>query len=1355
MATSKRNYSQTTRRVLDIQSLNQCAYPGCTNPLVEPSTEQSSPVVIGHICHIYAISPSGPRWQEGITERELNSPENLILLCPNHHVVVDCQPETYTAELLKQWKEDHEAEVNSQHPVGLDIIRELVDQKIKDETDILRKSRFFAEFDSVRFSLELSRKLIEGELSVGTNMVRCRALAWCVRILSTEKLGKAEEYLKYVKKLGTCEEIDIADAFISSQKGDKNTALSALAGIDSPMCRSAAFMIVKHHEGPQGAIDWLKSAEVDISDLDSDGKFSLLAEQLDRADWETTQKCLGMLTDDDLHDTPVLHHVIAMTHLMSTVPDEFHPVVLNQLPFRAAHFPLASDATAIEARRIARRYFIKVQKVAHQLGLPYTATIADEYALWLELRDPDESNKGQERLESKLRDLKSALHFVRLGIEFEINLDLDAVEREIRREVALNGGITLDTALARFALSFTQTTPEDVANYIAQHRDELAGYIDKKTILSLQIDLFSQAGQLEKANECLDILLKEGLSEVEKSQLRRMIATAKGTNPVESLREQFEETGSISDLTNLVGELENRGDCEGLCKYSEILFEETSALHDAERFAFALHKIQRNGRLVEFLESNNTLVAQSDKLQRLYCWTLYLEGKLLKTHSELEKLSDDWNDENYRKLWVDLAISLGDWDSLFAFVTKECQEKDKRNAQELITASQLALRLDSISHAKKLIFAAAEKGKDDAGVLGAAYLLAVRAGCEDQEIYQWVRQATELSGDDGPIWQVPLKEFWGQKQKWDRQVSEIWQMLIRGDLPIFLAAQSLNKSLCDLMLFPALANLLESDPRRRGIVPAYSGQRKPLPLDNNRQIGIDATALLTLSFLNLLDDVLDAFDTVHLPHSTLNWLFEEKQRVPFHQPSQIKDAVQISHLLTNGVLEKISPSTVPDSDLSAQVGNDLALFIAEAEKGRRENDSRHIVVQPSPVHRIGFLMEEEADLTEHATVLSSCQFIVDTLQQGGQITKNEAQKARTYLQFQEKPWPNQPAIADGAVLYLDDMAVKYFLHLGILEKLKAAGFKSVVSPRLVSETDQLISYERISGEAKIAIERIRSAVNSRIESKKIRVGRLTNTDPSANKSISEHPTAGVFSLAKDCDAIITDDRCINRYSNIGDNDVTTPIFSTLDLIDALVSTGAKTNKERLEYRTRLRRAGYIFIPVSEDELAHHLNASTVENDRVVETAELKAIRENILRVRMTTWLQLPEEAPWLDTSLISFIWAMKGLWKADADFSNVRVRSDWIIDQIDIRGWAHSYGTESGADIVNIGRSAHIMVLLTPPIKEPQQVKKEYWDWVEDRVLKPIKEQYSDLYLELVEWHRRWIAESVDIDLTAERNNNE
>ena len=206
------------------------------------------------------------------------------------------------------------------------------------------------------------------------------------------------------KLLGICAENEIAHAFVRSQKGDKTGALKALADIDLPISRTAAFMIVANHEGSQRAVDWLSDAGIKATDLDSEGKYFLLTCYLELSNWATAIQYLGVVTDDDLREAPVLHHVVAITYLLGAVPTEFRGLVLNQLPFEAGSFPLASDAAAIEARRIARRYFTQAAQAALWLNCPVAATIDDEYALWLELKDPDESVAGRQRLEAKFRD---------------------------------------------------------------------------------------------------------------------------------------------------------------------------------------------------------------------------------------------------------------------------------------------------------------------------------------------------------------------------------------------------------------------------------------------------------------------------------------------------------------------------------------------------------------------------------------------------------------------------------------------------------------------------------------------------------------------------------------------------------------------------------------------------------------------------------------------------------------------------------------------------------------------------------------------------------------------------------------
>ena len=1220
----------------------------------------------------------------------------------------------------------------------------LVNQKIEEEVDTLRKRRFFGEVDTVNSALALGKRIAEGELISGTYAVRSRALAWCARLLArSKKIKIAEEYLESAKQLEACPEIVIAEAFIISQAGDKDAALESLAKIDTPLARSAMFMVVSHHEDPKDAIGWLEQTGTDPNSMDSDGKFFILNLQLELAQWEAAEKTFNTLSDCDLLNTPALHHIAAITCLLKVVHPEFRPLVIKQLPLDSARFPLAADSSSMGIRKATLYRFSKAAEIEHQLNCPRIASLDEEYALWLKLKNPETIAAGREILRDKLRDPKTALKWIPLGLNFEVNFNSVAAEQEIEQNIALHGRNTHETATARFALALSQKSPKDVVNYVERYYDDMSKFLGENSIDALRIEALAHAGESDKAKE---ILSKSKLSEEHKARLRIIIATDSNSDPIELRKAQFKQSDDLNDLIALVNELEVQQNWHELCEFGSELFQRTYSVADAERLAVALTNAQKSKDLLNFLETIPGILQQSKHLQMSRCWALYNEGRFSEAQTEFEKISDAPPDGwEHRALRVNLGIALEDWPSLSAYVAEEYKARDNRNPLDLIQVAHLAHRINS-PLAKDIAFTAVAKGNQDPEILLAAYRLAQTAGWKiDETMAQWIQKAAELSGDSGPVWTITLEDLLIQKPEWDRHASEIWQTLCQGDVPMFLAGETLNKTLTNLMLFSACANLSEHDPRRRGVIPVYSGNRHSLPLDvTAKVIGMDASALLTLGFLNILDEVLNAFDTVYVPHSTPFWLSKEKQETPFHQPNRIRDANEVQKMLAKNVLEKFVPSITADSDLSFQVDNNLAMLIAEAEKARDEDGTQHIVVRPYPVHRISFSTNEKVDMTKHAKVMSSCQAVVKKLEQEGYITANEAKKAMAYLQRHEEPWPQQPDISDGAVLYLDDLAINHFLNLGILDKLKAAGFTAVASPREVSKANELISYESNADEVVEIIERIQTSLKFGIKSEKIKFDKRRDSDQPERQSIAEHPTASVLALAEVCDSLIIDDRFINQHASIDESNMKATIFSTLDLLDGLVVADVITSDQRIEYQTKLRRAGYFFIPVREDDFVQHLSACLNTNKKFSETAELKAIRENILCLRMGDWLQLPKETPWLHTTIKVFITALKGLWKANADLTKIKAISDWIVDQIDTRDWAHRLDVKTADDIIKTGKGNHIFLLLTAPLDAPKNIQEAYWEWVENRVLAPIKEQFPEIYNWIVDLHKQQISTVVE-----------
>ena len=1344
MATSKRKYPTKTRRILDIQSLNQCAFPGCTNALVEPGIGNASPAVTADTCHIHAISPDGPRWKEGLTTEDLNSIDNLILLCKNHHAVVDSQPEFYTAEQLKQWKAEHAAKVHRDYP-ELDIISEILGERILQKTLTLRQLRFYSTFDEVSFSVDFARELIEGELSIGPGTERAPALAWCARVLSnTDHLARARECLSLAKTLPACEEADIADAYLSAIEQDESTALNMLLSKDSSMYRSAAFGLVMRKEGTQGAIDWLKEAQIKVSDLDGDGKLRFLVSCLELDDLKAAKIHLHWITEQDLQETPCLFHMMAVTHLLCAVPREFHSIIAHQVPFGGGTFPLATDSDGMKERRLARRLFIRAWEVAKELGCPDEAARDEEYELWLDLMDLDEADGARQRLMQKLSDFESsdALLFVRLAAEFGISLDHDAIDREIKRQVALHNGITFVTAHARFGLALAQPSPVEAANYMSHHFEEFAEHIGAKVILSIQVELFSQAGQIDRARRTLeDLCSQENLSEVEERRLRALISGGQERDATHRYKRQFKDSDSIVDLRLLVHHLTTEKEWQDLAKFARLLFDRTQGLEDAECFAIALFNARQLCQLAEFLVSiDGAIRDRSRQLRLLLCWTLYYQGEIQEAREKLAALEPDWDDPAYRGLYESLGIISGDWNSLSTMIEKDLSDREKRSAQDLIRAAQLAAHL-SLPNAKQLLLAAADRGEGDPQVLAAAYFLATMMGLEGEEVSKWIEKAAATSGEHGPVKMMQLEKLLAAKSEWDEKGAEIVQLVDRGEIPLFVAGQSLNRSLFELMLFPALRNPQEKDPRLRGLVPAYRGRRGGAFKELGRSAGFDPTALLTLAYLDKLEEALDAFEEVYLAHSTLEWLFEERQRAVFHQPSRIRDANEVSRMLASGTLERLTGDAASDGDLSDQIGEELAQLLAEAEKEGYEDGLQRLVVHPFPIHQVGSLLTEEVDLTAHAPILVSCGAVVDRLR--GELTAQASKRAKAYLQAKENPWPTEPTIADGAVLYMAWLPITYLQHLGILGEMVRAGFRIVVSPRVLSEAEHLVRYTEVSQTVVELIERLRSAVSDRIKTGRVRFCRspdLEKGEPLVEEGDSSHPTECLLRFGDHCDALIFDDRFLNKHGQVGNAARSATIYTTLDLVDAL-RVGCANWSEKWECRTKLRRAGYFYIPVEIRELEHHLRSSPVSNGRVSETAELRAIRENILCVRMREVLQLPQEAQWLMDLMRTLTHVVKNLWKDDMDYTEARVRSDWIVDQMDLRGWAHCLGAEAGRDFVETGQGAYLLPVLIPPIPSTQEVRGEYWKWAEERILAPIKQQNPELFSWIVEFQRRTIAE--------------
>lgn len=115
-----------TRKVLWGRSGNLCAF--CKAHLVLDASQEDRESVVGDECHIVSGAPGGPRHDPNFPAAEIDSLDNLLLLCRVHHKLIDDQADTFSAVSLRELKGNHEKWVKerltpTREPESIKIVR--------------------------------------------------------------------------------------------------------------------------------------------------------------------------------------------------------------------------------------------------------------------------------------------------------------------------------------------------------------------------------------------------------------------------------------------------------------------------------------------------------------------------------------------------------------------------------------------------------------------------------------------------------------------------------------------------------------------------------------------------------------------------------------------------------------------------------------------------------------------------------------------------------------------------------------------------------------------------------------------------------------------------------------------------------------------------------------------------------------------------------------------------------------------------------------------------------------------------------------------------------------------------------
>ena len=84
----------------------------CRRRLLVDATTQDRDAVLGEMAHVIAHGDEGPRADPALSASQRREYGNLVLLCPTCHTLIDKQEATYSCDVLRRMKSEHEAWVD-------------------------------------------------------------------------------------------------------------------------------------------------------------------------------------------------------------------------------------------------------------------------------------------------------------------------------------------------------------------------------------------------------------------------------------------------------------------------------------------------------------------------------------------------------------------------------------------------------------------------------------------------------------------------------------------------------------------------------------------------------------------------------------------------------------------------------------------------------------------------------------------------------------------------------------------------------------------------------------------------------------------------------------------------------------------------------------------------------------------------------------------------------------------------------------------------------------------------------------------------------------------------------------------
>jgi tetratricopeptide (TPR) repeat protein len=579
-------------------------------------------------------------------------------------------------------------------------------------------------------------------------------------------------------------------------------------------------------------------------------------------------------------------------------------------------------------------------------------------------------------------------------------------------------------------------------------------------------------------------------------------------------------------------------------------------------------------------------------------------GRLLEAERELRLLAAEGLSEDRYDLFQ-LQLSTGKVTE--ASVTARSLLDDPRVTPEGLFQIAEKLRPDDPDLARTFFAQATQRGVQSPHGAALGMQVGFNLGLDDH-IADLTRKAlSAVDEPESPLKPFTIEQILEMQREWNESRSDAEEGYKRGQIPIHGLAHATREPLATFFHLRLANNESAHGPPNRcwSLLARYGARREPASVvEEKPTLFLDVTSLMLAAHF----EVLPLLEAEYAPIGISGWVMEslraQIETLTTGQPARVPPREEVLDLLAEGRITTLSPEIAAEksgSELDVQVGKRWCALLEHAQREGgwlvdflpvTSNDAAH-----SPI-----------TLTDEiAPFLRGVGDVLHALESGGELSSGQISAAQLRL--------GSMLSQRGGEMELSNEK-KVVLEIGIAEQLANAGLLRLLTTHarvfihsdepgfLRHELAQLGTREELTAWLRRLREQLRTGLDSGIyreEPNSTATDQIGDSTPAEFRCLRDFINLERPPSALSC----CDDRMLSRLFHLGQSQV----VGLFDLLWNLRARGKIDTQQLYAFLHRLRAANVRYLPISVEEIVHHIRDARVEDNEIVETPELATLRK--------------------------------------------------------------------------------------------------------------------------------------------------